>query len=115
MRTFWQLLLLDAPRIKVFLTLGKSLIEYWKTGKSMTCASSLTVFELRMLEVARALSTKPRLLLDDVMAGLNPVETASMIKIIRELRDRSIRLTTSTIPLSASTTTKSPSLFATGL
>jgi branched-chain amino acid transport system ATP-binding protein len=58
------------------------------TGKSMTRASSLSVFELRMLEVARALSTKPRLiLLDEVMAGLNPSETASMIKIIRELRD----------------------------
>jgi branched-chain amino acid transport system ATP-binding protein len=58
------------------------------TGKSMTRASGLSVFELRMLEVARALSTKPRLLLiDEVMAGLNPSETASMIKIIRELRD----------------------------
>jgi branched-chain amino acid transport system ATP-binding protein len=58
------------------------------TGKSMTRASGLSVFELRMLEVARALSTKPKLLLiDEVMAGLNPSETASMIKIVRALRD----------------------------
>jgi branched-chain amino acid transport system ATP-binding protein len=68
--------------------LNRILQKVGLAGKSMTRASSLTVFELRMLEVARALSTKPRLiLLDEVMAGLNPSETESMIKIIRELRD----------------------------
>jgi branched-chain amino acid transport system ATP-binding protein len=68
--------------------LNRILQKVGLAGKSMTRASGLPVFELRMLEVARALSTKPRLiLLDEVMAGLNPSETASMIKIIRELRD----------------------------
>ena len=68
--------------------LSRILEKVGLSGKSTTRASGLSVFELRMLEVARALSTKPRLiLLDEVMAGLNPSETASMIKIIRELRD----------------------------
>jgi branched-chain amino acid transport system ATP-binding protein len=68
--------------------LNRILEKFGLTGKSIARASSLTVFELRMLEVARALSTKPRLLLlDEVMAGLNPTETANMIKMIRELRD----------------------------
>jgi branched-chain amino acid transport system ATP-binding protein len=56
--------------------------------KSMMPASGLTVFEQRMLEIARALSMKPKLLLlDEVMAGLNPTETAHTLKIIRDLRD----------------------------
>jgi branched-chain amino acid transport system ATP-binding protein len=68
--------------------LNRILEKFGLTGKSTTRASGLTVFEMRNLEVARALSTKPRLLLlDEVMAGLNPTETTSMIKLIRELRD----------------------------
>jgi branched-chain amino acid transport system ATP-binding protein len=49
-------------------------------------ASKLTFYEQRMLEVARSLAMKPKLLLlDEVLAGLNPTETSQAINIIREL------------------------------
>jgi len=49
-------------------------------------ASKLTFYEQRMLEIARSLAMKPKLLLlDEVLAGLNPTETSQAINIIREL------------------------------
>ena len=54
-------------------------------------AGSMTVSEQRRLAVARALAIAPKLLLmDEVMAGLNPSEVREMVQVVRAIRDRGI-------------------------
>jgi branched-chain amino acid transport system ATP-binding protein len=56
-------------------------------------ASSLTTAGKKRLELARALSARPRLLLlDEVLAGLNPTETEQMIATVREIRASGIAI-----------------------
>ena len=54
--------------------------------KRRQLAASLTLPERKRLEVARAMATRPRLLLlDEVMAGLRPTETDQMVAVLQTI------------------------------
>lgn len=54
-------------------------------------ADSLAYAQQRLLEIARAVATRPRLLLlDEPAAGMNPQEASMLMQIIRKLRDSGI-------------------------
>ncbi|MBK6769315.1 MAG: ABC transporter ATP-binding protein [Ardenticatenales bacterium] len=58
------------------------------SGDGDVLAKHLAYGDQRRLEIARALATKPKLLLlDEPMAGMNPAEKDTMIAFIRRLRD----------------------------
>ncbi|HTD06020.1 ABC transporter ATP-binding protein [Undibacterium sp.] len=54
-------------------------------------AGSMTISEQRRLAVARALAVKPKLLLmDEVMAGLNPTEVKETVEVVLKIREQGI-------------------------
>ena len=56
-------------------------------------AASLNVAQKKRLELARALAAKPvLLLLDEVLAGLNPSEIAELVETVRKIRDQGVTI-----------------------
>lgn len=57
-------------------------------GEEDSVARNLAYGDQRLLELARALGSSPKLLLlDEPAAGMNPIETVEMMALVRRLRD----------------------------
>ena len=69
------------------------LAELGLTDKADLPAGGLTLAERKRLELARALGTEPALLLlDEVMSGLNEVETERIVELIRAINRRGVAI-----------------------
>src|SRR5690625_836017 len=66
---------------------AEEIVEFTNLGpKKDFLGGNLTIADMKRLEVAKALATKPKLLLlDEVMAGLTPLETQEAVELIRAI------------------------------
>lgn len=73
---------------------AREAIEFVGLGRrEETAARDLTTIDQRRLEMARALATQPKLLLlDEVMAGLNPSEIDQAVALLKKLTARGLTI-----------------------
>jgi branched-chain amino acid transport system ATP-binding protein len=63
------------------------------TERRDVLAASLNVAQKKRLELARALAARPHLLLlDEVLAGLNPTEISEMIEVVLKIREQGVTI-----------------------
>lgn len=74
-------------------TAYKSLESVGLAGKADARTDQLTLPDRKMLETAKALSTRPKLLLlDEVMAGLRPTEAAGVVRVLQKLAENGLTI-----------------------
>jgi branched-chain amino acid transport system ATP-binding protein len=74
--------------------IGDEVLEFvGLSARGEQLAGSLNVAQKKRLEMARALAAHPRLLLlDEVLAGLNPSEIDGMVKIVHAIRNQGVTI-----------------------
>lgn len=73
---------------------AKELLEFvGLSDVAYTFARDLTLANQKRIEVARALATQPELLLlDEIMAGLNPTELAEAMELVKKIQEKGITI-----------------------
>jgi branched-chain amino acid transport system ATP-binding protein len=100
-RTFTSMTALENVMVGAFLidrevrtarNKAAELLDFVNLGQFMDKpAGNMTISEQRRLAVARALAAQPQLLLmDEVMAGLNPTEVKETVDVVLRIRERGI-------------------------
>jgi branched-chain amino acid transport system ATP-binding protein len=83
----------DLPLARAHEAAHEAIVVAGLEDRRATLAMHLTIAGKKRLELARALAARPSLLLlDEVLAGLNPTEVDNMIAIIGRIRERGVTI-----------------------
>jgi branched-chain amino acid transport system ATP-binding protein len=83
----------DLPLAQAHEAAHEAVVVAGLEDRRATLAMHLTIAGKKRLELARALAARPSLLLlDEVLAGLNPTEVDNMIAIIGRIRERGVTI-----------------------
>ena len=79
------------PRVEKARKKAEEILELVEmTERKVVRGENLNLPEMKRMEVARALATEPKiLLLDEVMAGLNPTDSGKVINLIKKINEES--------------------------
>jgi branched-chain amino acid transport system ATP-binding protein len=93
-KTFFHLPFTEVAEERRMRHLALELLEFvGLVDKRHAKASALSYGQRRLVEIARALATQPRLLLlDEPAAGMNPQETDELDELITRIRDRGVTI-----------------------